>query len=171
MKNCPICGKQFADTEKHCPFCNETPPENTEIASFKQDELTHPLMNTDESINIVKTPTEEASSPVVPTINLDVIAFDGRMGRKAFILRWLPLALITLGLSFQVSLVKSTPIVISLYLIIVPFIIIGIGYKMRRLRDTGLEQWKIIICVILSLFPVLDSLIACYMLIKKSKYD
>ncbi|HIU64953.1 MAG TPA: DUF805 domain-containing protein [Candidatus Avacidaminococcus intestinavium] len=115
----------------------------------------------------MNTETTPAPSP----INLDIISFSGRIGRKDFLFRWAPLALITLGLSYQVTLVKSFPIIISLYLIIVPFIVIGIGYKMRRLRDTGLAKWAIILAVLLSLFPVLDLLLALYMLIKKSAYD
>lgn len=106
--------------------------------------------------------------------NISFIAFSGRIGRKNFVLRWLPLSLFSLFFEIQSYIHQingslTTGLLISLYLIIIPLTVISIGFKLRRLRDIGLSKWLVFLLVFLTLIPPLSPFLALYMLLSPGK--
>lgn len=160
MKKCPNCNTEFDEANDKCPNCGN------QVVDLPANENTEPV--TAEVIT-PSAPINEAKK--IEPENLSILAFSGRMGRKAFIMRWVPLALVTMYLSWLASNSSSAATMISLYMIIVPFTICGIGFKLRRLIDIGRPKWQIYLIVALTLLPVLDLFIALYLILKKGRYE
>lgn len=158
MKICPNCHKEFDDSNTLCPTCEQ--------------QLTAVSPDTGSIVEIVTPEVATTAAPQVEeTESLSLLSFHGRIGRKAFNLRWIPMTLATFFLYYLLSKTTKTTLTTSLYMIIIPISISALTFKVRRLRDIGLSRWKIIALVILTLIPVLDLLIAGYMIFKKGKFE
>lgn len=103
--------------------------------------------------------------------NLSWVSFEGRIGRKAFRQRWLPIALATFYISYLLSTRQGEPGTNYLYLVVIPLSICGFTFKIRRLRDIGSSKWRMVGIVLLSLLPIFDVVVAGYLLFKKGRHE
>ena len=168
MIKCPNCNTEFEETNGKCPNCEyqlvvEPDKKNTE--SPLATEVVTP-----------STPTQEAE--IVEPENLSFFSISGRIGRKAFNMRWIPLAFLNFALSCLTLFSPNTASKISLYMIIVPLTIYALTFVVRRLRDIGITKWKIIAVIIITLIPQTNLIIALlnliiygYLIFKKGKYE
>ena len=168
MRKCPSCNTEFDETNDKCPNCGYqlvTEPDKESTESPVVAEIITPLE-----------PPKEAET--IEPENLSLLSISGRIGRKAFNMRWIPLAFLNFSLSCLALFSQNTASLISLYLIIVPLTIYALTFVVRRLRDIGLSKWKIIAVVLITLLPqnnlfiaVLNLLIYGYLIFKKGKYE
>lgn len=156
MEKCPNCNTEFEKTNDKCPNCGH------QIIAVADEENNE---------------TAVAAEKIEPE-SLGLLSLSGRIGRKAFMMRWIPLAFLNFSLACLALFSKNTASLISLYMIMVPLTICAITFVVRRLRDIGLSKWKIIIVVLITLLPqnnifaaVLNLLIYGYLLFKKGKYE
>lgn len=168
MKKCPNCNAEFDETIDKCPNCGDqilavSDKENAEIPVVAE-------------VITPSAPPKEAET--VEPENLSFFSISGRIGRKAFNMRWIPLAFLNFSLSCLTLFTPNTASKISLYMIIVPLTIYALTFVVRRLRDIGLSKWRIIGVIIITLIPqnnliiaLLNLIIYGFLIFKKGKYE
>ena len=163
MKICPNCNKEFDDSTNLCPTCEQ------QLTAVPQD--------TGSIVEIVPPIVASAAAPQLEEPeNLSLLSFRGRIGRKAFNLRWIPMSIVMMYLSYLVLVSPNAASIISLYLIQVPLAICLLSFTVRRLRDIGFSKWQIVALAILTLLPqnnvftaVINLAVSGYMIFKKGK--
>lgn len=162
MKICPNCNKEFDESNTVCPTCEQ------QLPAVSHD--TGSIVETGSQLGFTAAPQIEEPE------NLNLLSFSGRIGRKAFNIRWIPLTIVIFYLSYLVFVSPNAASVISLYMIQVPLAICALTFTVRRLRDIGFSKWKIIFVALLTLLPqnnvftaVLNLLISGYLIFKKGR--
>ncbi|MHC1717163.1 MAG: DUF805 domain-containing protein [Acidaminococcaceae bacterium] len=168
MIKCPNCNTEFEEKNDKCPNCGQQL-----VAEPDKENTENPV------IAEVVTPSEQPKeAETIEPENLSFFSISGRIGRKAFNMRWIPLAFLNFALSCLTLFSPNTASKISLYMIIVPLTIYALTFVVRRLRDIGLSKWKIIGVVLITLIPqnniiiaLLNLIIYGYLIFKKGKYE
>ena len=168
MIKCPNCNTEFEETNGKCPNCGQQL-----VAEPDKENAESPVVA--EIITPSEAPKE---AETIEPENLSLFSISGRIGRKAFNMRWIPLAFLNFSLSCLALFSQNTASLISLYMIIVPLTIYALTFIVRRLRDIGLSKWKIIGVVLITLLPqnnivvaLLNLIVYGYLIFKKGKYE
>lgn len=173
---CGYCGNKIENNDRYCPYCGKQKYKD-KIDATAQCDSSAANMPPDASNETSKAACSGKNGINVKTVddyNLNFISFNGRIGRKDYIARWLPMMLFVLIVYVFKNDITNPLIKWGWYFMFMLAFIFAfsiLSLNSRRLRDIGLSNWKIAVLIILLQAPVLNILIMGYMIFAKGKNE